>query len=316
MLVLLLAASLCTNISVPLNVTFTDLIPLQSGDEVDFQLAIEKLFLVFPTIDNFTLDVFSPSGDLFRTIAPPTTVFFVYMRNIGGRVRARAVGATELRYFAVQFLWQSCTSFTITTFHREVWAAWSSGDDGNFTIGHNQIYCLLHLSDTETEVAAECDTEPNYDNLRYVISGAAADDHVLTGVANASYTNRYFSGFEWATDQHALSTSFSVDLDSPGSTLPQKKTFWARPLGNITIGDVGNFPPIDTVAPGGSSGPLSSVAIVLIVVGMVLAAIVLVVVVWRVIGRKNANARGRKSILALPVMEPPREEKSDVAVKC
>jgi hypothetical protein len=277
MLLLLLAVASCTNSSIRLDNTISELISLRPGDEVLFQTAVESFFLFLPTIENFTLDVFYPSGELFRTVTAPTNAFFIYMLNISSRVVARATDPVNFRYFGTGIHWLSCTAFTMTTFHDEVWAASSSDGKGNFTIGHNQNYCLFHLSDAETAVFAECNTEATYDNFRYALDGSMDEDYALTGVTNASYTNKQFSVFDWTSDGHTLSDSFSLELNSPESTLPQKRTFWARQFDRITIVDVGNFPPVDPDAPGAPGKGLTPLvkgligAIVGIVVGLVIA---------------------------------------------
>jgi hypothetical protein len=300
MLLLLLAVASCTNSSIRLDNTISELIPLRPGDEVLFQTAVESFFLFFPTIENFTLDVFYPLGELFRTVTAPTNAFFIYMLNISSRVLARATDPVNFRYFGTEIHWPSCTAFTMTTFHHEVWAASSSDGNGNFTIGNNQNYCLFHLSDAETDVFAECNTEAQYDNFRYLLNGSRDEDYLLTGVANASYTNKQFSIFDWTSDGRTLSDSFCLELNSPESTLPQKRTFWARKFDPITIVDVGNFPPVDTDAPGAGGQALTPLVIGIIVATVVIV-IVLVIVLALCIRRSVLRAGASQPIQKVPL---------------
>lgn len=114
----------------------------------------------------------------------------------------------------------TCESYYLSSAPHEVWIA--SPTSGNFTLGHSQSICLLHVSDNITTISGDFDIQTDHDFLDCEYSGSQSQSHSYTGIDTISNSSNHFTSFHWSSDECVYSTSVSIELSSPLSSLPYR----------------------------------------------------------------------------------------------
>jgi hypothetical protein len=258
-------------------------IPLQNGNQLTMNISTHPMFVILPALSNLMARVYDSTGDETVSFSTPTNVLAVYFSQSNGRIVFTATGQTTLKYFAIKPPFD-CAVYFVSSSPNEIWGAGRS--DGNFTIRGWQDVCLLHVSDNATDVAVKYNTQEDIDFLDFEYSGTRSGNY--TGSGSVSDSANYFSAFRWHQGPHGKSTSFSVRLSSPRSSLPSRTASGSGTAPSaILLEAVVPTPP--TAVPGRSSGGLSGGSVAAIVVGCVALIVVLVIVLCKVVAVRSAR---------------------------
>jgi hypothetical protein len=236
MAVLCLAALASCRIQIrELSTSSHDFIPLNSSDEVMFDIANVPLIVHLPKIDGFSASVYEQKNSaliLFATLDASHPARGVLFRS-RGRLSIRASSTTVFEYFSIHSS-RPCPIFTLTTARHDVFRAHRdpAGFDqtnANLTIKHNQKHCIFHLSNAAepTRVSVNYSTEDHYDILWF---HDTQNETALMGDGTFSAKVDKLALFAWISDPTTLSNSFSITFDAPTSKLPQLIFNWSAEL--------------------------------------------------------------------------------------
>jgi hypothetical protein len=183
------------------------------------------MFVILPDIANLSGTVYRIDGVATNNISSETSFVAIFFSELPGSIVFRSHVSTIMRYFVFAYPMDwICFEYYVSTSRNERWCGCASGC--NVTIGHSQDICLFHVSDNMTAISGDYDTELGRDALYYEYSGfssssTARSDYYI-GSGTFSTSANYFSAFRWHSNPSYLSTSFSVQLSSPSSTLPSR----------------------------------------------------------------------------------------------
>jgi hypothetical protein len=178
-------------------------IRMRAGDEIVMQVSDFPIFVVLPYVMAGT--VYDAEGVEAGHMAD---AFAVYFSMAGGSVVFAATSVTYLTYFSFKSPW-TCSSYFLSSAPTE---RWLSGE--NFTIGHLQDICLVHVSDAVTEITGYYETDKDFDFLDYA-------GGTYTGTGTIELQADYFAAFHWHSNPVYLSSSVAVYLNSQ-SSLPYR----------------------------------------------------------------------------------------------
>lgn len=229
-----------------------------AGQEIEVLISSAPNFVILPSVHNLTATVFDSWGRSAGLLSSGD--FGVFFSSVG-RIVLLAAGRTNVSYFSVTAPFE-CTEYFLSTSPMEMW-----GSDQNFTIGHSQNICLVHISDSTTNVAVTYETEPNFDQLFYEYSGGTAVGS-YSGDGRSAAVSNMFTVFRWHTDKATLSKSIEIELSSPESSLAARRSH-AQGSGPVILVDTPPKSPAPT--DGGGAMPVAIVA------GAVVGGLVLIV---------------------------------------
>jgi hypothetical protein len=210
-------------------------IPLNSSDEVMFDIVKVPLIVHLPRIDGFSASVYEQKNSAliqFATLDASRPARAVLFRS-RGRLLVLASSATVFEYFSIQ-PGRPCPIFTLTTARRDVFRAHRDpavvdATKANLTIKHNQKHCVFHLSNAAepTRVSVNYSTEDHYDILWF---DDTQKETALMGDGTFSAQVDKLALFAWISDPTTLSDSFSIAFDAPTSSLPHLVLKWSAEL--------------------------------------------------------------------------------------
>jgi hypothetical protein len=176
------------------------------------------LIVVIPPIPGFSATVYKQLNEtniVAGTLGIANSAFGVLFRS-PGKIVGLASQEAQFEYFALNSS-RPCPIFSVTTSASDRFVADRDQLFANLTIKNSQKYCLFYLSNSATELSLNYSTEDGYDIL-YLDNGKS--EEILTGRGSFSTRSSYFTRLSWISDASTLSDYFTVQFESPLTTLP------------------------------------------------------------------------------------------------
>jgi hypothetical protein len=243
------------------------------------RIAASPTIVVIPRAPAANITVIASNGSVVATLDDKAGDFAAFFASETGWVSIEASTPLSLEYYSIPLWPWDCSSVYLSTSPSEKFVG-SGGNatdsGGNFSLDQDDRVCFVHVSDSMTRIVAQVSLLPSSDFLH--LRGCDwAREISYSGMEESFVARRsLFLGMRWQSGGSSGSGGFFVSVDSPESSLPERRARVTTLAESVQI--LRHPGAALGVGANESSGGLDPVAIVFIVLGCILVSALFVAI--------------------------------------